>query len=131
MPGCRGPWLWASVMTRREGLSGATGMQPRVVSGGDSGGAGGDRTDFLVSHAGADRAWAEWVAWRLAEAGYTVELDVRDWAAAAGDGAAGVEHPGAESGVHRAGRFAGGGAGAAAGRGPGGSAGAARDGRGG
>jgi hypothetical protein len=37
--------------------------------------------DFFVSHAGADRAWAEWVSWQLAEAGYTVELDVWDWAA--------------------------------------------------
>jgi len=41
----------------------------------------GDRTDFFVSHAGADRAWAEWVAWQLTDAGYTVELDVWDWAA--------------------------------------------------
>jgi hypothetical protein len=41
---------------------------------------GGDRTDFFVSHAGADRAWAEWVAWQLTDAGYTVELDVWDWA---------------------------------------------------
>ena len=41
----------------------------------------GDRVDFFVSHAGADRAWAEWVAWQLIEAGYTVELDVWDWAA--------------------------------------------------
>ena len=41
----------------------------------------GDHVDFFVSHAGADRAWAEWVAWQLAEAGYTVELDVWDWAA--------------------------------------------------
>src|SRR5689334_12617027 len=40
-----------------------------------------DRTDFFVSHAGADRGWAEWVAWQLIEAGYTVELDVWDWAA--------------------------------------------------
>jgi hypothetical protein len=47
---------------------------------GDTGGVGGDRVDFFVSHAGADRAWAEWVAWQLAEAGYTVELDVWDWA---------------------------------------------------
>jgi len=39
------------------------------------------RADFFVSHAGADRAWAEWVAWQLAEAGFTVELDVWDWAA--------------------------------------------------
>ncbi len=42
---------------------------------------GGDRIDFFVSHAGADRAWAEWVAWQLLDAGYTVELDVWDWAA--------------------------------------------------
>jgi hypothetical protein len=37
----------------------------------------GERSDFFVSHAGADRAWAEW---QLMDAGYTVELDVRDWA---------------------------------------------------
>ena len=42
---------------------------------------GGDRVDFFVSHAGADRAWAEWVAWQLTDAGYSVELDVWDWAA--------------------------------------------------
>ena len=42
---------------------------------------GGDRTNFFVSHAGADLAWAEWVAWQLMDAGYTVELDVWDWAA--------------------------------------------------
>ena len=41
----------------------------------------GDQIDFFVSHAGVDRAWAEWVAWQLREAGYTVELDVWDWAA--------------------------------------------------
>jgi tetratricopeptide (TPR) repeat protein len=41
----------------------------------------GDRVDFFISHAGADRAWAEWVAWQLTEAGYTVVLDVWDWAA--------------------------------------------------
>jgi len=39
------------------------------------------RVDFFISHAGADRAWAEWVAWQLADAQYTVELDVWDWAA--------------------------------------------------
>ncbi len=39
------------------------------------------RVDFFISHAGRDRAWAEWVAWHLAEAGYTVELDVWDWQA--------------------------------------------------
>jgi hypothetical protein len=42
---------------------------------------GGDRRDFFVSHAGAERAWAEWVAWQLADAGYTVELDAWDWSA--------------------------------------------------
>jgi len=47
----------------------------------DTSGVGGARADFFVSHAGADRAWAEWVAWQLIEAGYCVELDVWDWAA--------------------------------------------------
>ena len=42
---------------------------------------GGDRVDLFISHAGADRAWAEWVAWQLDHAGYAVELDVWDWAA--------------------------------------------------
>jgi len=41
---------------------------------------GGERVDLFVSHAGRDRAWAEWVAWHLVEAGYTIELDVWDWA---------------------------------------------------
>ena len=41
----------------------------------------GDRADLFISHAGADRAWAEWVAWQLTEAGYRVVLDVWDWAA--------------------------------------------------
>lgn len=41
----------------------------------------GERVDFFVSHAGSDRAWAEWVAWQLQDAGYSVELDVWDWAA--------------------------------------------------
>jgi hypothetical protein len=36
--------------------------------------------DFFVSHAREDRAWAEWVAWQLEQAGYSVELDVWDWA---------------------------------------------------
>ncbi|WP_448608592.1 FxSxx-COOH system tetratricopeptide repeat protein [Geodermatophilus sp. URMC 60] len=40
----------------------------------------GRRTDFFVSHAGRDTAWAEWLGWQLHEAGYTVELDVWDWA---------------------------------------------------
>jgi hypothetical protein len=37
-------------------------------------------TDFFISHAGRDTAWAEWLAWQLQEIGYTVELDVWDWA---------------------------------------------------
>ena len=55
----------------------------------------------------------------------------RPGSAAAGQRAAGVEHPGPQSGVHRPGRAAGGGAGPAAGRGPGGGAGVAGHGRGG
>ncbi|MEY9842380.1 FxSxx-COOH system tetratricopeptide repeat protein [Streptacidiphilus sp. EB103A] len=35
----------------------------------------------FISHAGPDRAWAEWVAWQLEDAGYTTELDYWDWAA--------------------------------------------------
>ena len=47
----------------------------------DAVGVSADRVDFFISHAGADRAWAEWVAWQLVEAGSTIELDVWDWAA--------------------------------------------------
>ncbi|MFF7452373.1 MULTISPECIES: TIR domain-containing protein [unclassified Streptomyces] len=36
---------------------------------------------WFISHAGADRAWAEWVAWQLTEAGHEVELDYWDWGA--------------------------------------------------
>jgi hypothetical protein len=43
--------------------------------------AAGGRTDFFVSHAGTDVAWAKWVAWQLIEAGYTVELAPWDWGA--------------------------------------------------
>ncbi|MDQ0600297.1 hypothetical protein QF037_004642 [Streptomyces canus] len=32
---------------------------------------------LLISSAGTDRAWAEWVAWQLTDAGYEVELDGR------------------------------------------------------
>src|SRR3954447_3366444 len=37
-------------------------------------------TDFFISHAGRDTGWAEWLAWQLQQAGYTVALDVWDWA---------------------------------------------------
>src|SRR6266571_2573057 len=56
------------------------GWLPALRVGRDTDGVG-DHADFFVSHAGADRAWAEWVAWQLTDAGYTVELDVWDWAA--------------------------------------------------
>jgi tetratricopeptide (TPR) repeat protein len=32
------------------------------------------RCDFFVSYTGADSAWAEWIAWQLKEAGYTVTI---------------------------------------------------------
>ncbi|MGR7026227.1 FxSxx-COOH system tetratricopeptide repeat protein [Geodermatophilus sp. URMC 62] len=37
-------------------------------------------TEFFISHAGRDTAWAEWLGWQLEQAGYSVELDVWDWA---------------------------------------------------
>jgi TIR domain len=40
----------------------------------------GRQVDFFVSHASRDQVWAEWLAWQLTEAGYTVELAVWDWA---------------------------------------------------
>src|SRR3954465_495537 len=40
----------------------------------------GRATDFFISHAGRDTGWAEWLGWQLHEAGFTVELDVWDWA---------------------------------------------------
>ncbi|MFJ2233399.1 FxSxx-COOH system tetratricopeptide repeat protein [Streptomyces sp. NPDC087859] len=36
---------------------------------------------LFISYAGPDRPWAEWVAWQLQDAGYTVELDVWHWGA--------------------------------------------------
>ncbi|MFC8350047.1 FxSxx-COOH system tetratricopeptide repeat protein [Streptomyces sp. NPDC057280] len=36
---------------------------------------------WFISHAGADRAWAEWIAWQLLDAGHEVELDCWDWGA--------------------------------------------------
>ncbi|MEV6843059.1 FxSxx-COOH system tetratricopeptide repeat protein [Actinoplanes sp. NPDC051411] len=35
---------------------------------------------MFISYAGADRPWAEWAAWQLRAAGYSVEMDV-DWRA--------------------------------------------------
>jgi len=38
-------------------------------------------TTWFISHAGADRAWAEWIAWQLLDAGLEMELDCWDWGA--------------------------------------------------
>ncbi|HSV65008.1 MAG TPA: toll/interleukin-1 receptor domain-containing protein [Mycobacteriales bacterium] len=43
--------------------------------------ASGRPVDFYVSHAGTDEDWATWIAQQLEDAGYTVELDVWNWAA--------------------------------------------------
>jgi hypothetical protein len=32
------------------------------------------RCDFFISYTGADAAWAEWIAWQLKNAGYTVTI---------------------------------------------------------
>ena len=40
-----------------------------------------DSQHVFISYAGPDQAWAEWVAWHLKEAGWSVELDVWNWAA--------------------------------------------------
>jgi hypothetical protein len=53
----------------------------RVGSDGGLAASAAGRRDFFVSHASRDQTWAEWLAWQLTEAGYTVELDMWDWAA--------------------------------------------------
>ena len=35
--------------------------------------------DFFISYTAADRAWAEWIAWQLEEAGYTTILQAWDF----------------------------------------------------
>src|SRR5213592_4708698 len=35
--------------------------------------------DFFISYNTADRAWAEWIAWQLEEAGYTTVLQAWDF----------------------------------------------------
>jgi hypothetical protein len=37
------------------------------------------RFDFFVSYAGEDRAWAEWIAWELEEAGFSTRLQHWDF----------------------------------------------------
>jgi len=47
---------------------------------GDGVSGGGARTwDFFVSYTGADRRWAEWVAWQLEDAGYRVLIQAWDF----------------------------------------------------
>jgi len=41
----------------------------------------GDGADFFVSYASADRAWAEWIAWQLEDAGYRVLIQAWDFGA--------------------------------------------------
>ncbi len=37
------------------------------------------RKDFFISYTGADRQWAEWIAFQLKEAGYTVIIQAWDF----------------------------------------------------
>jgi tetratricopeptide (TPR) repeat protein len=38
-----------------------------------------ERKDFFISYTGADRRWAEWIAWHLEEAGYSTMLQAWDF----------------------------------------------------
>jgi len=40
-----------------------------------------DRADFFVSYTGADRAWAEWIAWQLEDVGYRTLIQAWDFSA--------------------------------------------------
>ena len=35
--------------------------------------------DFFISYTSADRAWAEWIAWQIEEAGYQVKIQAWDF----------------------------------------------------
>jgi hypothetical protein len=39
----------------------------------------GEAADFFVSYTSADRAWAEWIAWQLEQAGYQVIVQAWDF----------------------------------------------------
>lgn len=39
----------------------------------------GDITDFFISYTDHDRAWAEWIAWQLDIAGYSIVLQAWDF----------------------------------------------------
>jgi hypothetical protein len=38
-----------------------------------------EKKDFFVSYTGADRAWAEWIAWELEAKGYSVIIQAWDF----------------------------------------------------
>ena len=38
-----------------------------------------DHKDFFISYNGADQRWAEWIAWQLEEANYSVILQAWDF----------------------------------------------------
>ncbi len=50
----------------------------RLVTLFERGSQGGDSPDFFISYAAADGAWAEWIAWVLADAGYSVFVNAWD-----------------------------------------------------
>jgi hypothetical protein len=37
------------------------------------------QSHFFVSYTGADRVWAEWIAWQLEEPGYQVKIEAWDF----------------------------------------------------
>lgn len=39
----------------------------------------GEHRDFFISYTGSDRQWAEWIAWQLEEAGYTLFIQAWDF----------------------------------------------------
>jgi hypothetical protein len=51
------------------------------VSKADADGGALTRWDFFISYTSADREWAEWVAWTLEDAGYTVLVQAWEWPA--------------------------------------------------
>jgi len=38
-----------------------------------------DQRDFFISHAAADKLWADWIGQQLDDGGYSVELDIWNW----------------------------------------------------
>ena len=38
-----------------------------------------DKVDFFISYTGDDKAWAEWIAWQIEDAGYSTVLQAWDF----------------------------------------------------